>query len=95
MKGHAEKLKENLNYALKDTNDEKLDRKEEKDQVIDSQERMVKTILKLATLKTSSCFNMQQLREEHDKALNNAKENGTTETIEELDKLRQIMGGKM
>ena len=95
MKGHAEKLKENLNYALKDTNDEKLDRKEEKDQVIDSQERMVKKILKLATLKTSSCFNMQQLREEHDKALNNAKENGTTETIEELDKLRQIMGGKM
>ena len=32
---------------------------------------------------------MNQLKEEHDGALNDAKDNGTTENIEELDKLRQ------
>ena len=36
-------------------------------------------------------LNMQQLREEHDKALNAAKENNTTETIEEIDKLHQTL----
>ena len=34
LKGHVEKLKENLNYALKEANYEKLDQKEEKDQVL-------------------------------------------------------------
>ena len=34
---------------------------------------------------------MQQLREEHNEALNAAKYNGTTETIEEIFKLRQNM----
>ena len=48
---------------------------------------MDKTILKLATLKNSSHFNMQQLIEEHDEGLNAAKDNGTTENIKELDKL--------
>ena len=38
-------------------------------------------------MKSSAHLNMQQLREEHEKALNSAKDNGTTETIEELDKL--------
>ena len=34
---------------------------------------------------------MQQLREEHDEVLNSDKGNGATETIEEFDKLRQIL----
>ena len=37
---------------------------------------------------------MQQLREEHDEALNSAKDIGTTETIEELDKLCQTLKDK-
>ena len=55
---------------------------------------MGKTILKLATLKSSNPLHMQQMREGYDKALNYAKENGTTETIEELEKLHQIMEEK-
>ena len=52
---------------------------------------MGKIIQKLATLKISARLNMQWLREEHDKDLHTAKDNGTTENIEELDKLCQIM----
>ena len=37
---------------------------------------------------------MQRLREEHDKDMNATKENGETETIEELDKLHQIIEGE-
>ena len=37
LKGHAEKLKEKLNYSLKEANDEKNDHKEEREQVIDLQ----------------------------------------------------------
>ena len=37
---------------------------------------------------------MQQLREEHNEALNITKENGAAETIEEIDKLRQISEDK-
>ena len=37
---------------------------------------------------------MQRLREEHDEALNSTKDNSTTETIEEHDKLRQNMEEK-
>ena len=55
---------------------------------------MDKTILKLANLKRSARFNMQKLREEHNKVLNVSKDNGTTETMEELDKLHQIMEDK-
>ena len=55
---------------------------------------MGKTILELSALNSYTCFNMHWMREEHKKALNAAKENGTTETIEELDKLRQIMEDK-
>ena len=55
---------------------------------------MDKTILKLANLKSSARFNMQKLREEHNKVLNVSKDNGTTETMEELDKLHQIMEDK-
>ena len=55
---------------------------------------MGKIILKLATLKISACLNMQWLKEEHDKELNSAKENGTTETIKELDRLCQILEDK-
>ena len=34
VKGHAAKLKEKLNYALKEANDAKLDQKERKCQVL-------------------------------------------------------------
>ena len=55
---------------------------------------MGKKILKLATLNSSARLNMQRLREEHEKAPNAARDNGTTETIKEIDKLRQIMEDK-
>ena len=58
LKCHAEKLKENFNYALKEANYSKLSQKEEKYQVLGLQECMDKTILKLATLKISTHFNM-------------------------------------
>ena len=77
-----------MNYALKEANDTKLDQKEEKYQVIDLQEHMDKKPLKQATLKSPDHLNIQRLREEHDAELNANKENGTIETIEELDKLR-------
>ena len=38
---------------------------------------------------------MQWLREEHDEALNDAKDHGTTETIEFRDKLRQTLEDKI
>ena len=63
--------------------------------MLDLQEIMDKTILKLATLKSSACLNIQRLREEHKEALNSAKNNGTTETIEELDKLCQTIEEKI
>ena len=50
--------------------------------MLDLQERMDKTILKLATLNRSICLNMQRLREEHGEALNVSKGIGITETIE-------------
>ena len=65
MKGHAEKFNEKLNYALKEANYTKLVQKEEKDKVLDLKEKMEKTILKIATLKSYTRLNMQQLREEH------------------------------
>ena len=46
-------------------------------------------------MKRSTRLNMQHLREEQDKALNAAKENGTTETIEELDKFGQNLEDNM
>ena len=55
---------------------------------------MGKIILKLATLNISVRLNIQRLREKHDKELNAAKDNGTKENIEELDKLYQIMEDK-
>ena len=45
-------------------------------------------------MKISDHLNMHQLIEEHDKVLNAAKEKGTTETIEELEKLHQNMEDK-
>ena len=48
LKGHVAKFKENLTYALKEDND---DQKEDKKQVLNFKERMVKIILKLSTLK--------------------------------------------
>ena len=83
LKGHTEKLKENLDYVPKEANDTKLAQKEEKGPILDLKKR-TKKILKLSTLKSFTRFNMQQLREEYDEALNSAKENGTTETIENL-----------
>ena len=61
MKVYASKLKEKLNYTLKEANDAKLNKAEDKDQAINLQEQMGKSILKLATLKSSACLNMQQL----------------------------------
>ena len=46
---------------------------------------------KLATLKISACLNMKRLIEEHNEALNDVKDNVTTENIEELDKLCHIL----
>ena len=94
MKGHEENLKEKFNYALKEANYVKLDQKEEKDKVLNAKERMGKTILEISTLKSSTRLNMQLLRYEHYKALNPAKDNVTTETIEELGNLRQILEDK-
>ena len=59
LKGHAEKLKEYFTYELKEANDGNLDQKEEKNQLLNFQERMSKIILKLATLKISAHFNIQ------------------------------------
>ena len=42
VKGHAAKLKEKLNYALKEANDAKLDQKEERDQLLALQENTEK-----------------------------------------------------
>ena len=61
LKGHAEKLKEYFTYELKEDNDGNLDQKEEKNQLLNFQERMSKIILKLATLKISTRLNMQWL----------------------------------
>ena len=63
--------------------------------MLDFKERMDKIFLKIETLKISTCFNMQQLREENDGVLNAATENGTTETIEELENLSQTLEDKM
>ena len=65
LEGHAEKLKEELNYALNKANDEKIAQKQEQYQRIYLQEYMEKTILKLATLTSSTHFNMQWMREEY------------------------------
>ena len=65
-------------------------KKEEKKQVIDLQEQMRVESLKLATLKSSARLNMWQRIEDRYEALNSVKENGTTETSEELDKLHGI-----
>ena len=59
------------------------------------QELKDKTILKLVTLKRNASLNMQWQREEHVEALNASKNNGTTKTIEELDKLHQNMEDKI
>ena len=50
---------------------------------------------KNVTQKRSTHFNMKKLREVHDKAMNDAKYNGTTETIEEIFKLSQTLKEKM
>ena len=55
---------------------------------------MGKIFLKLATLKISVRFNIQCIREEHNKDMNAAKNNGTTETIEAHEKLYQILKDK-
>ena len=83
-----------MNYALKEANDTKLYQKKEKERVLYLQEKMGKTILKLATLKNSARLNMKQIREEHNKALSAAKDNGKTENIEEIENLCQLMEGK-
>ena len=59
----------------------KISQKEDKDQVLDLQETMDKTILKVSTLKSSTYFNVQLLREEHDEELNAAENNGATKFV--------------
>ena len=59
LKGHAEKLKEKLNYALKEANDAKLAQKEEKEQMINFKERMDKPPLKLSTPRRSNRLNLK------------------------------------
>ena len=71
-----------------------MDQKEEKNQLLNFQEQMIKIILKLATLKIPVSLNIRWLREEHDRELNAAKDNGTTETIEEIYKLFPILEDK-
>ena len=66
LKGHAEKLKEKLNYALKEANDEKLAHKENRYQLIYLQEHTDKPILKPSTLERYTRLIMQLLIEEHD-----------------------------
>ena len=44
-------------YALKEANDEKLDQKEVKEQALNAQEQIGRTIVKLSTLKTSAGLN--------------------------------------
>ena len=68
--------------------------KDENDQVLDLRERTDKKIIKIATLKSSTHLNMQQMREVHNEALNATKDNGTTETTKELDRLRQTLEAK-
>ena len=83
-----------MNYELKEENDAKLAQKEDNDKVLDLKEHMDKTFLKISTLKSSTHFIMQRPREEHDEVLNAAKDNGTAETIEELDKLSLTLENK-
>ena len=59
LKGHAANLKEIFTYAPKEANNLNLDNKEEKNQLINFQERMGKIILKLAILKISIRLNIQ------------------------------------
>ena len=40
-------------------------------------------------------MNIQRLREKHDKALNSTKDNFTTETTQEFDKLHQTLEYKV
>ena len=83
-----------LSCKLQESNDLELTQKEEKEQMLYLQEQMDKLIIKLATLKSSTRLNMQQLRGEHYEALDASKHNGTKGTIEELDKLRQNIEDK-
>ena len=62
LKGHITKMRENLNYALKEANGEKLTQKNIKYQVLDLQERMDITILRISALQNSTSFNMHQLK---------------------------------
>ena len=62
--------------------------------MLNFQKRMGKTIIKLATLKSSTRLNLHQLREEHNEGLNAAEDYGATEFVEELDNLRQILEDK-
>ena len=94
LKIHAERLKRKFTYEMKNSNDGNWGQKEEKNHLLILQEQMIKIILKISTLKISVRLNIHWLREEHDKDLNAAKENGTTETIEELDKLCHILEDK-
>ena len=80
-----------LIYALKEDNDAKLNQKEVKEQALNAQDQIGRTIVKLATLKTSAGLNTSVLREEHDEAINTSKDNCTTETIEKLEKWHQTL----
>ena len=88
-------MKEKCNYELNEANDAKLAQKQKRDQVLHLYTRMDKKILKLTTLKSFARLNMQRVIEEHSEALNVAKDNGTTETIGEIEKFCQTLEDKM
>ena len=63
--------------------------------MLDLYTSMDKKILRLTTLKSFARLNMHQMIEEHGEALNVAKDNGTTETIGEIEKFCQTLENKM
>ena len=79
---------------MKEGNYAYLDQKEEKEKILDFKYHIETKCLQIATMKSSTRLNMQELREEHYEALNASKHNGTKGTIEELDKLRQNIEDK-
>uniref|UniRef100_A0A7S4JL07 Uncharacterized protein n=1 Tax=Odontella aurita TaxID=265563 RepID=A0A7S4JL07_9STRA len=81
-------LTEKLSNTRKEATDAKVAQEEEKDQVLDLQARMDKTILQLATLKSSTRVNMARIKGEHEKELKAAKDSSASLVQMELDDIR-------
>ena len=78
LKGRAENLKKTFKYALKEANDKKIQRKSKRTKCLIWKKCTDKTIIKLATLKSSVCLNIWKLRKGYKWFI---KYNGTTKTI--------------